>query len=108
MIDLAAEFVRALQSEAGREALAEAVRVVVRDEVRVGLERRDSDRIMDTGELASYLGISPAALRKRISRGSELASLRFELDGRAVWKKCDIDAAVARKRANHVSDCDGE
>lgn len=46
----------------------------------------------DTDQTAEYLGITPAALRQRIWRGT--APPKAKIGGRWYWRKADIDAWI--------------
>jgi hypothetical protein len=52
---------------------------------------------LDSPALATALGITSAALRMRLRRGSDLASIALMLDGRRAWRRRDVDALVARR-----------
>jgi len=107
--DLSAELVAALRSPAGRAALAEVVGDATGAAVRAALAEREADRLLDGPALARYLGLTPAALRMRLRRGSSLGRLALDLDGRKVWRRADVDAAIrdgARLRLAAVGDRD--
>jgi hypothetical protein len=68
--------------------------------IREQLERRDAPaELLDVPALARLCGCSPRALRQRLRRGSELASIALKVDGRRRWRRGDIDALLARARA---------
>lgn len=98
MIDLGAELVAALRSPDGRAALADAVRTVVAVEVRAALNQSEEAHYLDSSALAKMLGISPAALRMRLRRGSAFSGIALTVDGKRVWRRGDIEALIARNR----------
>lgn len=98
-LDLASELLAALRSPDGRSALAEAVEPVVERVVRRLLDENDQDQLLDTNALSRVLGISPRALRMRLTRGSQLAEIALSIDGRRVWRRRDVQALMARSSA---------
>lgn len=97
-LDLAAEVVAALRSPDGRTALADALRPVIAAEVQAALAHRGEAEILDGPALARLLGVTPAALRMRLRRGSDLAAVARTVDGRRVWRRADVDLLLARGR----------
>lgn len=98
MIDLGGELLAALRSTDGQTAVAEAVRAVVAAEVRAALAEQRECQLLDSRGLADYLGTTPAALRMRLRRGSDLAAIAVELDGKRAWRRADVEALIARGR----------
>lgn len=98
MIDIGAELVSALLSPDGRRAVADAVRVVVAEELKRALDERDADQLLDTKALARLLGAPSArAVRARLSRGSELAAIAFVVDGRKMWRRSEVMRVLEEK-----------
>ena len=59
---------------------------------------RGEAELLDSTALAQLLGITGAALRMRLRRGSDLVGLAVELDGRRVWRREDVRALLRRGR----------
>jgi hypothetical protein len=94
MIDLGAELIAALRSEAGRTALVDAIAGPVAEVLERVLVDRDRDRLLDRRALAALIGITPAALRQRLRRGSDLAQLATILDGKQMWRRSDVEGLL--------------
>lgn len=65
--------------------------------VRAELERREQSEMLDARALSRLLGCSTAALAKRLARGSQLAAIAVQLDGKRVWMRRDVESLIARK-----------
>ncbi len=98
MIDLGAELLAALRSDAGRAVLADALRPVVADAVR-GVLAEQAETWIDNREAAAAIGRTPAAFRMLISRRPDLARLSSG-DGRARrWRRSDLERWQQAQRA---------
>lgn len=108
MIDLAAELVAALRSDAGRAALADALRPVVAAAVREELSRA-GDSLLDDRAAAEHVGLSVVAFRARVRRERDLAALALGGERFRRWRRCDLDgymtarAGVRGRRGQPVS-----
>jgi hypothetical protein len=60
--------------------------------------RRGEAEFLDGVALAKVLGITGAALRMRLRRGSGLAGIALVVDGRRVWRRADVEALLSRGR----------
>ena len=58
--------------------------------------KRGEVEFLDSAALAQMLGVTGAALRMRLRRGSDLAGIALMVDGRRVWRRSDVEALVAR------------
>lgn len=88
-LDLAAELIAALRSSSGREALAEALRPVVADELKRALD----EKRQRPETLAEIMGVDPETARGRERRDPELRALAVETRGRRrLYLRHQVDA----------------
>lgn len=73
-----------------RDALVRAVE----EAVRQSLDQSVGERFLDVRELSALLGVTPAALKMRMRRGSSLRSLAVQIDGRRLWPRSVVLAAL--------------
>ena len=60
------------------------------------LEHRAADHYLSRSQLAKRLNITLKALQMKLSRGSDLAAIAQQLDGRDVFSSAAVDALIAR------------
>lgn len=96
MINLTAEIAEALAANgitaAGIEAAAERA-------VRKVLAEQATDKLLDVDGLAELLSCSAVAVRARVRRDPELAGLVVRMNGRRRFRKSEVLALVASRRA---------
>jgi hypothetical protein len=96
-IDIVPDIIAALRSAGGREALADAVRAVVHEEIRLALaEQRDTLK-----PLSAILGISAAAARMRITRDPRLRAVGFPIGRRLLFRAHEVEAYLRGCGRNH-------
>lgn len=78
--------------------VAELMRPAIAEEVHRALEQRDEMELLDQPALARIMNCSNEALRMRLKRGSVLAQLAVNIDGRRMWRRRDIDALAVSHR----------
>ncbi len=101
-LDLTAELVAALRSDAGRLALAEAIKPALVTVVREELERA-SDALLTDRDAATYLGLSPAAFWARIRREPELAKLAQGGNRWRRWRRTDLSGYMAARATSRTT-----
>ena len=60
------------------------------------LEVAGRSEFIDGPALAGMLGLTGAALRMRLHRGSDLAGIARIVDGRRLWARRDVEVLLAR------------
>jgi hypothetical protein len=91
MIDIASEVVHALRSDAGQQALGDALRAAVAPLLRTALDEHDEKLL----PLASILGITDDAARKRLRRSPQLRAMGVPNGRRLVFKASVVQSYLA-------------
>ena len=97
-VDLAAEVVAALRSEAGRAALKDAIAPVVADEVRRALAEKSD--VLEP--LSNILGVSKKAASARLTREPELRKLGVRVGRRTLFTRARVLSYFGEQQAERT------